>query len=53
MTFTGEDPDDRLDREAHGFSPEDDYLDGTLLCRNGCGLSYLYIVEGKVRLCQR
>jgi hypothetical protein len=46
-----EDPDDRLDREAHGFTYEDDFQDRSLMCRNGCGLSYLEIVEGKIRQC--
>lgn len=48
----GEDPGDRLDREAHGFAYEDDFEDRTLLCRNGCGLSYFEIVCGKIRLCR-
>jgi hypothetical protein len=50
-TLMGEDPDDRADREAHGFTADDDWRDGTLLCRNGCGLSYREIVGGKIRDC--
>lgn len=50
--LASEDPDDRADREAHGFSYEDDWQDETLLCRNGCGLSYTEIVGGKIRDCR-
>jgi hypothetical protein len=46
-----EDYDDVLDREAHGFTYEDDWQDESLLCRNGCGLSYREIVAGKIRNC--
>ena len=35
-----EDPDDRLIREAHGFTYEDNWQDESLMCRNGCGISY-------------
>ena len=47
----GEDPDDRAIREAHGFTYEDDWQDRSLLCRNGCGLSYPDISSGKIRRC--
>ena len=47
----GEDPDDRAIREAHGFTYEDDWQDESLLCRNGCGLSYPDISSGKIREC--
>lgn len=47
----GEDPDDRAIREAHGFSFGDDWQDESLLCRNGCGISYPEIVGGKIREC--
>jgi hypothetical protein len=47
----GEDPDDRAIREAHGFAYEDDWQDRSLLCRNGCGLSYPDISSGKMREC--
>lgn len=47
----GEDPDDRAIREAHGFTYEDDWQDGSLMCRNGCGLSYPDISSGKIRQC--
>lgn len=47
----GEDPDDRAIREAHGFTYEDDWQDRSLLCRNGCGLSYPDISSGKIREC--
>lgn len=46
-----EDPDDRDIREAHGFTYDDDYRDRTLLCRNGCGLSYWDVAVNKVREC--
>lgn len=58
MTFeemerlASEDPGDRQDREAHGFTYEDDWRDASLLCRNGCGLSYPEIVAGKIRRCE-
>lgn len=52
LDYTGEDPDDQNIREAHGFTPEDDWEDESLLCRNGCGLSYPYIAIGKVRRCR-
>jgi hypothetical protein len=48
----GEDPDDRAIREAHGFSYEDDFEDRSLLCRNGCGLTYFDIASGKIRKCR-
>ena len=48
----GEDPDDRAIREAHGFTCEDDWQDESLLCRNGCGLSYPHISSGKIRVCR-
>lgn len=47
----GEDPDDRAIREAHGFAYEDDWQDRSLLCRNGCGLTYPDISAGKIREC--
>lgn len=47
----GEDPDDRAIREAHGFTYEDDWQDESLLCRNGCGLSYPDISSRKIREC--
>jgi hypothetical protein len=47
-----EDAGDRLDREAHGFTYEDDYTDPTVTCRNGCGLTYFDVVSGKIRKCQ-
>ena len=47
-----EDPGDRADRKAHGFGYDDDWQDDTLLCRNGCGLSYPEIVAGKIRGCR-
>lgn len=46
-----EDAGDRLDREAHGFTYDDDWQDKDLFCRNGCGLSYHEIVSGKIRNC--
>lgn len=46
-----EDQDDRADRIAHGFTYEDQWQDKSLLCRNGCGLSYYEIVAGKIRQC--
>lgn len=49
--IAGEDPDDRAIRIAHGFSPQDDWQDDTLLCRNGCGISYEYISAHKIREC--
>jgi len=49
--IASEDPDDRADREAHGFTFDDDWKDETLLCRNGCGLPYIEIVAGKIRTC--
>lgn len=49
--LTGEDPDDRAIREAHGFSYEDDFEDRSLLCRNGCGATYFEIAVGKIREC--
>jgi hypothetical protein len=48
-----EDPDDRDDRLAHGFTYDDYYQDTSLMCRNGCGLSYYEIVAGKMRECAR
>jgi hypothetical protein len=47
----GEDGDDLAIREAHGFAYEDDYRDRTLLCRNGCGVTYYEIAIGKIREC--
>lgn len=49
--LASEDPFDRLDRQAHGFTYEDDWHDKTLVCRNGCGLTYYEVVCGKVRIC--
>ena len=49
--LASEDPDDREDRLAHGFTLDDDWQDATLLCRNGCGLSYPDVVSGKIRDC--
>ncbi len=49
--LAAEDPDDRQIRLAHGFYRSDDWQDGTLLCRNGCGLPYSEVVAGKVRRC--
>ena len=46
-----EDPGDRADRLAHGFTYEDDWQDESLLCRNGCGLPYPEVVAGKIRNC--
>jgi len=46
-----EEPDDRLDRLAHGFTRDDDWQDDSVLCRNGCGLPYSEVVAGKVRKC--
>ena len=50
--IAGEDPDDRDIREAHGFTYEDDWQDESLLCRNGCGLSYPDVSSGKIRECR-
>lgn len=50
--IASEDQGDRADREAHGFTYDDDWTDGTLLCRNGCGLSYPKVVAGKIRQCR-
>jgi hypothetical protein len=47
-----EDPDDREIREAHGFTWDDNWQDDSLLCRNGCGLSYPDITSGKIRECR-
>lgn len=47
-----EDPDDRLIREAHGFTYEDNWQDESLMCRNGCGVSYYEIAIGKMRQCR-
>lgn len=48
-----EDPDDRQIRLAHGFSFKDDDLeDPSLVCRNGCGLSYNDIIGCKIRICR-
>jgi hypothetical protein len=47
-----EEPDDRLDRLAHGFTRDDDWQDDSVLCRNGCGLPYGEVVAGKVRKCR-
>lgn len=49
--IAAEDPDDREVRLAHGFS-FDDWGDPSLLCRNGCGLSYDDIASGKIRICR-
>lgn len=46
-----EDPGDRADRLAHGFTGDDDWRNPRLFCRNGCGLTYGQVVEGKVRTC--
>lgn len=50
--IASEDPDDRADREAHGFTYDDDWQDPTVLCRNGCGLPYREVVAGKIRTCR-
>jgi hypothetical protein len=47
-----EDPGDYYDRIAHGFTYEDDWQDESVMCRNGCGLSYSEVVGGKIRTCQ-
>jgi hypothetical protein len=49
--IAGEDPDDRAIREAHAFTYDDNWQDESLLCRNGCGLSYPAISGGKIREC--
>jgi hypothetical protein len=49
--IASEDPDDRLDRIAHGFLYDDNYRDESLKCRNGCGLTYMEVVAGKIREC--
>jgi hypothetical protein len=49
--IASEDPDDRADREAHGFSYDDDWQDPAMVCRNGCGLPYREVVAGKIRTC--
>lgn len=49
----GEDPDDRTIREAHGFGYDDDFMDRSLLCRNGCGSTYYDVAIGKIRECPR
>jgi len=46
-----EDPGDRLDREAHGFTYDDDWREPAVYCRNGCGLRYEDVVAGKIREC--
>ena len=48
-----EDPGDRLDREAHGFTYDDSWRDPTVYCRNGCGLRYEDVVAGKIRKCTK
>ena len=48
----GEDPDDRAIREAHGIGYDVPYSDD-VVCRNGCGLTYLEISSGKVHECER
>jgi hypothetical protein len=47
-----EDPGDRADRLAHGFSFDDDIDDPSVVCRNGCGLTYEVVIAGKIELCQ-
>ncbi len=49
--LASEDPDDRENRLAHGFTLEDDFDDDRLLCRNGCGFSYPEIVAAKIGEC--
>lgn len=51
--IASEDPDDRADREAHRFTYEDHWQDLSILCRNGCGLTYEEVVAGKIRICRR
>jgi len=50
--FMSEDPEDRRIMENHGFTYEDDFRDLTLLCRNGCGLTYLEVVQDKIEKCR-
>jgi hypothetical protein len=47
----GEDPDDRSIREAHGIGYREDFEDLSVVCRNGCGATYLDIASGKIRKC--
>jgi hypothetical protein len=49
--LASEDPDDREDRLAHGFTLDDDWRDAALVCRNGCGTTYEDVVTGKMRRC--
>lgn len=51
--IASEDPDDRSDREAHGFTYEDNWQDLSITCRNGCGLTYEEVVAGKIRTCRK
>jgi len=48
--LTGEDPDDRQIREAHGIGFRVPCAPG-VMCRNGCGLDYPDIASGKIRNC--
>jgi hypothetical protein len=48
--LTGEDPDDRAIREAHGIGYEEPYSPD-VKCVNGCGLDYPDIASGKIRHC--
>lgn len=50
--LAAEDPGDREDREAHGIPYEADHRDPEEKCRNGCGLSYMDVVAGKIRVCR-
>jgi len=49
--LTGEDPDDRAIREAHGIGYEEDFGDLAVMCRYGCGATYDEISSGKMRTC--
>jgi hypothetical protein len=46
-----EDPDDRAIREAHGIGYFEDYMDLSVVCRHGCGATYMNISSGKIRKC--
>lgn len=47
----GEDPDDRSIREAHGIGYREPFSE-EVMCRNGCGLTYVELASGKIRKCR-